>query len=116
MARRRNRTTVIYNRGGYGAWRRGRGYRRSYFVGSNKGTGLKLTMPFLAGVAGSFVIPASSTNGMVDTAIIAAAVAPVSGIGTVKGAAQGYILGKLLQTFIGNPLAQSGNSGNNVVV
>jgi hypothetical protein len=68
---------------------------------------------YLAGIAASFVMPTTG-NQMADTAIMAAAVAPIPGFGPIKGAAQGYILGKILQSFIGNPL-KSGGAGGEVV-
>jgi len=44
---------------------------------------------------------------MAQTAITGLAVAPVKLPGGVKMAAQGYVLGKLIQNFTGNPLAKN---------
>lgn len=89
--------------GGY--YRRGRAFysknRRGIIGGA-----------FLAGAAASFVAPTTG-NQLADTAILAAAVAPIKGLGPVKGAAQGWVLGKIVQQFVGNPLRSAGTQNNN---
>lgn len=45
-----------------------------------------------------------------QTAITGLAVAPVKLPGGVKMAAQGYVLGKLIQQFTGNPLVKNSST------
>lgn len=110
MARRYNRfrrygsrATIIYRRG------------RSFYGRNRRGI---VGGAFLAGAAASFVAPTTG-NAMADTAILAAAVAPIKGLGPIKGAAQGWVLGKIVQQFVGNPikgLTTGSNTGGNEVV
>lgn len=72
---------------------KGYGYaKRSYGK-----SGLNLTMPFLAGLAGAFFMPA---NPQVDMAAVAVACAPIKGFGKFKGVAQGYALGQACQHYL----------------
>lgn len=82
---------------------RGRRYygtasRRGFSAGYGK-AGFNLTMPFIVGAAVGYgnmdaAIPAELT--------LAAAAAPVRGIGTVKGFAQGVLIGNLAQSMMKN--------------
>lgn len=110
MARRYNRfrrygsrATIVYRRG------------RNFYSKNRRGI---VGGAFLAGAAASFVAPTTG-NQLADTAILAAAVAPIKGLGPVKGAAQGWVLGKIVQQFIGNPvqgMLGGQNNNNNQVV
>lgn len=60
-------------------------------------SGLNLSMPFMAGVAAAFVMPANPNIDMIGVAI---ATAPVKGFGKFKGAAQGYVFGQAMQHYI----------------
>lgn len=82
-----------------------RAYRgRSYSSKSGK-FGVYANAQFFIGLAGSFV-PVNIPP-IAQTAITGLAVAPVKLPGGVKMAAQGYVLGKLIQNFTGNPLAKN---------
>lgn len=84
-----------------------RRYRRGRFRAraSKKGFGmsfgkfgLNITPSMLAGVA---IGMTNLDEKLPQGAVLAAAVAPVRGIGVIKGAAQGVVLGNLLQGFLG---------------
>lgn len=82
-----------------------RSYRgRSYSSKSGK-FGVYANAQFFTGLAGSFV-PVNIPP-IAQIAITGLAVAPVKLPGGVKMAAQGYVLGKLIQNFTGNPLAKT---------
>lgn len=82
-----------------------RAYRgRSYSSKSGK-FGAYANAQFFIGLAGSFV-PVNIPP-IAQTAITGLAVAPVRFPGGIKMAAQGYVLGKLIQNFTGNPLAKN---------
>lgn len=100
MARRYQRAKTVYRN-----FSRSRTYRR-------KGFGLALSPNLLVGAAASF-IPVNLPP-IANTAITAIAVAPIRLPGNLKMVAQGYVLGKLIQQFTGNPLAgvTGGNSSN----
>lgn len=68
------------------------GARRAYSK-----SGLNLSMEFMAGLAGAFVMPANPNIDMVGVAV---ACAPVKGLGKVKGVAQGYVFGQAVQHYI----------------
>jgi len=73
------------------------------------GFGIAMNGQFLIGAAASF-IPVSLPP-IANTAVAAVAVAPIRLPGGMKMMAQGYMMGKIVQQFIGNPIA--GLSGNN---
>ena len=77
---------------------------RSYSSKSGK-FGVYANAQFFIGLAGSFV-PVNIPP-VAQTAITGLAVAPVKLPGGVKMAAQGYVLGKLIQNFTGNPFAKT---------
>lgn len=82
-----------------------RTYRRSY-----RGFGVAMNAGFLAGAALSFA--PVSVPPIVDKIALGLAVAPVrfpGQLNQVKMGAQGYAFGKIIQSFIGNPL--TGGSG-----
>lgn len=58
---------------------------------------------FLIGLGASF-IPVNLPP-IANTAIAAVAVAPIKLPGGIKMGAQGYMMGKIVQQFIGNPIA-----------
>jgi len=89
---RRAFRTRSYNRGGFG-------------VGMNP--------QFLIGLAASF-LPVNIPP-IANTAIAAAAVAPIKLPGGIKMGAQGYIMGKLIQQFTGNPLTGGSSNGGNTI-
>lgn len=112
MARFQRFRNAYSNRGAYYA------KARSYGSKAYAKSGLNLSPAFIAGAVGSFAVPMAgiNTSGLIDTAIIAGATAPVKGLGQAKGACQGYLFGKVIQSFIGNPLTSSaGNGGTNVI-
>jgi len=92
-------------------YRRGRseyGFRKTYKKG---GFGLGITTPYLIGLGASFIPVALPP--IANAAIAAVAVAPVKLPGGVQGIARGFMLGKIIQSFIGNPLAGAlGQNGN----
>ncbi len=64
---------------------------------SKRKAGINLSTPFIAGLAVGFTdidkqVPAEL--------VLGAAVAPVSGIGSIKAVAQGVIFGNLIQKFM----------------
>jgi hypothetical protein len=67
--------------------------------------GVYANTQFFIGLAGSFV--PMNISPAAKTAITGLAVAPVKLPGGIKMAAQGYVLGKLIQNFTGNPLAKN---------
>lgn len=88
--------------------RRAKGYYRSKarsygtraYGGARKAyskSGLNLSMEFLAGLAGAFVVPA---NPNVDMIGVAVACAPIKGLGKVKGVAQGFVFGQAMQHYV----------------
>lgn len=88
--------------------RRAKGYyrgRASYYGGRAKSfgkkayakSGLNLSVPFLAGLAGAFVMPADPRIDMVGVAV---ATVPIKGLGKVKGVAQGYVFGQAMQHYV----------------
>lgn len=77
----RNRARYAYGKG-----------RKAY----NK-MGLNINMPFMAGFAGAFILP---ENEMLTVGSLVGATAPIKGLGMVKGAAQGYVLGQVTQKWI----------------
>lgn len=81
---------------------------RSYRKG---GFGVYMKPQFLMGVALSFA-PIKLPQ-IANTGIAAVAVAPVRLPGGIKMAAQGFVLGKIVQQFIGNPLAQGNSATTN---
>lgn len=112
MARFQRARNAYANRRVY--YGKARGYASKAYAKS----GLNLSPAFIAGAAASFVLPKTGINtaGLVDTAIIAGATAPIKGLGQAKGACQGYLFGKVIQSFLGNPLtSQAGNGGANVI-
>jgi hypothetical protein len=87
--------------------RRAYSFRRTYKKG---GFGIGITTPYLIGLGASFIPVALPP--VASTAIAAVAVAPVKLPGGVQGIARGFMLGKIIQTFIGNPIAGAlGQSG-----
>lgn len=97
---------------------RGRGYAKKAYAKS----GLNLSMEFLAGLAGAFVVPA---NPQIDMVGVAVACAPVKGLGKIKGVAQGFVFGQAMQHYVlprvginipdimnANTLLGGGNTGN----
>lgn len=77
-----------------------RSFHRAKNYGSSyaKGIGINASLPFLAGVA----IGITNLDDVIPkTATIAVACAPVKGIGAIKAAAQGTIIGNLLQSKFG---------------
>lgn len=89
------------------------GYARRAFrtrTYRKKGFGVAMNPQFLIGAALSFA-PVNIPP-IANTAIAAAAVAPIRLPGGVKMAAQGFVLGKIVQQFIGNPLASGSNAAN----
>jgi hypothetical protein len=97
MATRRQRVKTVYRN-----FSRSRTYRK-------KGFGVALSPNFLIGAAASF-LPVNVPP-IANTAIAAVAVAPIRLPGNVKMIAQGYMMGKIIQQFVGNPLA--GVTGQN---
>jgi len=98
MATRRQRYTG-YARRAY----RTRTYRK-------RGFGAAMNLQYLMGAALSFV-PVNIPP-IANTAIATVAVAPIRFPGGVKMAAQGFVLGKIIQQFVGNPLASGSNAVN----
>lgn len=108
------------------AWAGRRYSNRGAYYARAKGfygkTGLTLNAPFMAGAAAAFVLP---ENEMLTVGGLLGATAPVKGLGPVKGAAQGYIFGQVLQKYvlpklgvnIGNIMGQGNNSypGSNII-
>lgn len=87
------------NRSAYYA-RRGISYARSGYRGARRAyskTGMNLSMEFLAGLAGAFVVPANPDIDMVGVAV---ACAPIKGLGKVKGVAQGFVFGQAMQHYV----------------
>ena len=75
--------------------------RRSYrsrASGAYKKTGLSLSMPFLIGAA---VGLSNLDNKIPKDLTLVAATAPIRGFGSIKAAAQGVILGNVVQHFTG---------------
>lgn len=75
------------------------------------GFGVAINTQLLLGVAASFApinIPP-----IAQTAITGVAVAPIRLPGGVKMMAQGFVLGKLIQQFTGNPLAGNTSTTTN---
>lgn len=103
MASRRQR---YYNRGRtvYRTVTKTRRYNR-------KGFGIAMNGQFLIGAAASFV-PVSLPP-IANTAIAGVAVAPIRLPGGIKMMAQGYMMGKIVQQFIGNPLAGNTSTTSN---
>lgn len=60
-------------------------------------SGLNLSMPFIAGLAAAFVMPADPK---IDMAGVAVATMPIKGLGKIKGAAQGYVFGQAMQHYV----------------
>lgn len=79
-------------------------------MGRGKKFGAAINVQFLAGLGASF-IPVQLPP-IANVAITGVAVAPIRLPGGIKMACQGYVLGKLIQQFTGNPLAgvTAGNS------
>ena len=84
-----------------------RRYRRGRFrarasksgIGASFGKlGVKLSPTFLGGIV---VGMTNLDDKLPKEVVLATAVAPISGIGAFKGAAQGIVLGNLLQGFMG---------------
>lgn len=67
------------------------------------GFGVAMNGQFLIGAAASF-IPVNLPP-IANTAVAAVAVAPIRLPGGMKMMAQGYMMGKIVQQFIGNPIA-----------
>jgi hypothetical protein len=101
MARRSYRSRA------YGGARRAYSFRRTYKKG---GFGVGITTPYLIGLGASFIPVALPP--VANTAIAAVAVAPVKLPGGVQGIARGFMLGKIIQSFIGNPLAGALGANN----
>lgn len=76
---------------------------RTRTYGKGRRVGAAINMQFVAGLGASF-IPVNLPP-IVNVAVTGLAVAPIRLPYGIKMAAQGYVLGKLIQTFIGNPLA-----------
>lgn len=95
---------------GYGM--AGRGARRRFYVGGQK-FGVRLTMPFLIGVALGF----SNLDDIVPAPIkILVAAAPIRGIGVFKGLAQGMLVGDVAQKLTGFTLPTPGiNSSGGIM-
>lgn len=83
-----------YGKRGYGYAKRGYNFSNKSYGGK---FGLTITPAFIAGAVAAFVVP---DNAMLDAGGIALACAPVKGLGPAKGAAQGYVLGQLMQQFV----------------
>lgn len=91
---------------------------RSYGSKAYAKSGLQISPAFIAGVATPFVTPMAGVSlaGLPETAILAGSSVPIKGLGNIKGYCQGYVIGKVLQSFVGNPLSgASGNGGVNVI-
>lgn len=100
------RRSGFYGRyGGRGvAWgRRGIAVGRWSAGGKYRGGGLNVKPTFIAGLAAAFLV---NLPPVVNTAAVVAATAPVrvKGFAYLQTTAQGYLLGKAIQSFIGNPL------------
>lgn len=96
-SRRQHRGRTVYR-----TVTRTRRYNRGKF-------GIAMNGQFLIGAAASFV-PVSLPP-IANTAIAGVAVAPIRLPGGIKMMAQGYMMGKIIQQFIGNPLAGSASTG-----
>jgi hypothetical protein len=68
-------------------------------------------MQFLIGAVASF-LPINLPP-IANTAITGIAVAPIKLPGGIKMGCQGYVLGKLIQQFTGNPLNAVGSTSSN---
>lgn len=94
-----------YSRMARGAYKMGRRKSR----GALKGIGLNLSMGFLGGLAAGV----SNLDNRIPADIkIAAAAAPVSGLGMIKGIAQGMIIGDIVQKRLGFRLPVGSTSGS----
>ena len=82
-----------------------RAFRGKSFQSKSGKFGVYANAQFFIGLVGSFV-PVNIPP-VAQTAITGLAVAPVKLPGGVKMAAQGYVLGKLIQNFTGNPFAKT---------
>lgn len=101
MARRRSRRGA----------RRGRSYARkarSFGGGKKGGIGINLSMEYLIGLGASFFL--KDDSGAITKAATIGAIAPVTGIGKIKAASQGYMSGKLIQAYTGFGLNLGGSS------
>lgn len=84
-----------------------RTYRRSY-----RGAGIAMNAGFLAGAALSFApISLPPQVGPIVTALAVAPIRLPGQFNQLKMAAQGYAFGKVIQAFVGNPLAGTPASG-----
>lgn len=84
-----------------------RRYRR--FSRRRRGAFGGISTMYIAGAAIGYFMP---QGGMLDTALLAGAVAPVR-LGAIKGVAQGYVAGKLIKAFTAGGAGTS--SGSDVV-
>lgn len=86
-----------------------RTYRRGKYYGSRRGgkftagrgknaIGINLSPAFLAGVAVGYT---DMDKSLPANAVLAASAAPVKGLGMVKAAAQGVIIGNIIQGMTG---------------
>jgi len=96
------------------------GYARRAFRGKSYSSksgkfGVYANAQFFIGLAASFA--PINVPPIASTAITGLAVAPVKLPGGIKMAAQGYVMGKIIQSFIGNPLAKNTGTtaGGNVI-
>lgn len=92
----------------YGGARRSYGWKKTYRKG---GFGVGVSTKFLIGVAASF-LPVNLPP-VANTAAMGIAVAPIKLPYGVKGICQGFVLGKLIQQYTGNPLARAVNTSAN---
>lgn len=108
------------------AWAGRRYAKRGAYMARARGvynkTGLNLSMEYMAGFVGAFVLP---ENEMLSIGAAAVAVAPIKGLGKVKGAGQGYLAGQIVQKWllpklginIGNIMGAGNNNypGSNII-
>lgn len=108
MARRR-----YYRRGRTVIITRGRRFRRNFR------RNVIASAPYLIGAGVSFIPQVGAMLPSQANAVITALAVAPSGIvrgrvlGRLKAGCQGYVAGKVLQSFIGNPLAGFFGGGNN---
>lgn len=97
-------------------YQRARGYARRGYSGAKRGyraagrsyggkVGLNVSPAFLAGVVTGYTNLDDKLPGQL---VLGAAVAPVNGLGVVKGFAQGVIAGNLVQTLMKTGVSKTG--------
>jgi len=92
----------------YGRARSAYGWKKTYRRG---GFGGSVSTKYLIGVAASF-LPVNLPP-VANTAAMGIAVAPIKVPYGVKGICQGYVLGKLIQQYTGNPFVKTTNNTTN---